>query len=105
MVRRLHNSQELLDKMQTPVYCFLSFETEEGKCRCDMYNETVQEPDYEQYKTFLGCIIDMHEASEPTDIIWENRHFTAFTRFRRSVVVCIVMLGILGLSFFTIFTA
>jgi len=41
IVKRLHNSQELLDKMQTPVYCFLTFETEEGKCRCDIYNETV----------------------------------------------------------------
>jgi hypothetical protein len=54
IVKRLHDSQELLDKMQTPVYCFLTFETEEGKCRCDNYNDTVTDPDYAQYKTFLG---------------------------------------------------
>jgi len=40
--------------MQTPVYCFLTFETEEGKCRCDEYNDTVSEEEYERYKTFLG---------------------------------------------------
>lgn len=46
MTDRLHNSQELLDLMQTPVACFMSLETEEGKCRADLYNETVQMPDY-----------------------------------------------------------
>lgn len=46
MTDRLHNSQELLDLMQTPVACFMSLETEEGKCRADLYNETVTMPDY-----------------------------------------------------------
>lgn len=91
--------------MQTPVYCFLTFESEEGKCRCDIYNDTITDPEYARYKTFLGEEIDVTPASEPTDIIWENRHFTAFTRFRRSVIVCIIMLGILCVSFYTIFTA
>jgi hypothetical protein len=34
--------------------------------------------EYAHYRTFLGGEIDMMEASEPTDIIWENRHFTSF---------------------------
>ena len=38
IVQRLHDSQELLDKMQTPCYCFLTFESEEGKSRCELYN-------------------------------------------------------------------
>lgn len=41
MSTRLANSQELLDKMQTPVACFMTLETEEGKCRADLYNDTV----------------------------------------------------------------
>lgn len=91
--------------MQTPVYCFLTFETEEGKCRCDIYNETVQLEDYAHYKTFLGGEIDMTPASEPTDIIWENRHFSGFQRFVRSIIVCMILFGVLCCSFFAIYTA
>lgn len=91
--------------MQTPVYCFLTFETEEGKCRCEIYNETVSTRDFTHYKTFLGEEIDMHEASEPTDIIWENRHFQTSERFMRSIIVCFILFGVLCGSFATIYTA
>lgn len=64
--------------MQTPVACFMTLETEEGKCRADEYNDTVQQSDYIRYRTFLGSEIDVKGASEPTDIIWENRHYTSF---------------------------
>jgi hypothetical protein len=90
--------------MQTPVYCFLTFESEEGKGRCEIYNDTVQMAEFSEYRTFLGGEIDMCPASEPTDIIWENRHFTAFTRFRRTLVVLLVLLGVLACSFFIIYT-
>jgi hypothetical protein len=83
----------------------MSLETEEGKCRADIYNETVQMQDYAQYRTFLGSEIDMKGASEPTDIIWENRHFTSFQRFLRTIVVSLILLGVLCCSFFLIYTA
>lgn len=105
IVKRLHNSQELLDKMQTPVFCFLTFETEEGKCRADLYNQTVQQEDFAMYRTFLGAEIDLHEASEPTDIIWENRHFTTCQRILRTILVCFILLGVLACSFYAIYTA
>lgn len=104
MTDRLHNSQELLDLMQTPVACFMSLETEEGKCRADLYNETVTMPDYAQYATFLGSEIDVHQASEPSDIIWENRHFTPGQRFLRTLIVSFVIFLMLCLSFACIFT-
>lgn len=59
MSNRLANSQELLDKMQTPVSCFMSFETEEGKSRGELYNDTVLLEDYAHYRTFLGSEIDV----------------------------------------------
>lgn len=105
MTNRLHNSQVLLDKLQTPVACFMSLESEEGKCRADIYNDTVKEPDYEKYRTFLGSEIDVSGASEPTDIIWENRHFTSFQRFIRTIIVAVVLLGVLCCSFALIYTA
>lgn len=105
MTNRLHNSPELLDKMQTPVACFMTLETEEGKCRADIYNETVGLADYAQYRTFLGSEIDVKGASEPTDIIWENRHFTSFQRFLRTIVVSLILLCVLACSFLLIYTA
>ena len=91
--------------MQTPVYCFLTFETEEGKCRCDEYNDTVKDNDYAHYRTFLGEEIDMQPATEPTDIIWENRHFTSFQRFVRSIIVMFIIFLLLCASFYLIYNA
>jgi len=105
MQTRLANSQELLDKMQTPVACFMTLETEEGKCRADLYNETVLMEDYAHYRTFLGSEIDVGGASEPTDIIWENRHFTSGARFVRTLIVSFIVFLLLCVSFFLIFTA
>lgn len=105
MVDRLHNSIELLDKMQTPVSCFMSMETEEGKARAANYNSTVEAEGYEKYKTFLGEEIDMQEASEPSDIIWENRHFTSGQRLKRTILVTLLVFFMLCISFVLIFTA
>jgi len=91
--------------MQTPVACFMSLETEEGKCRADLYNETVQMADYSRYATFLGSEIDVGQASEPSDIIWENRHFTSGQRFVRTMAVSFAVFCMLCLSFAAIFTA
>ena len=89
--------------MQTPVACFMTLETEEGKCRADLYNETVLMEDYAHYRTFLGSEIDVGGASEPTDIIWENRHFTTAARFTRTLIVSFVVFLLLCVSFFLIF--
>lgn len=48
---------------------FVTFETEEGHARACAYN------DYPKEK-ILGQELDLQEASEPTDIIWENRQLT-----------------------------
>jgi hypothetical protein len=91
--------------MQTPVACFMSLETEEGKCRADNYNDTVTMAEYQQYATFLGSEIDVHQASEPSDIIWENRHFTPGQRFLRTMIVSFAIFCMLCVSFACIFTA
>lgn len=105
MADRLANSQELLDKMQTPVSCFMTLETEEGKSRGELYNETVQLEDYAHYRTFLGSEIDVKQASEPSDIIWENRHFTKGARLFRTLIVSFIVFLMLCVSFFLIYTA
>lgn len=40
---KFKEGKSMLDKCQKPVSCFMTMETEEGKCRADEYNETVKE--------------------------------------------------------------
>jgi hypothetical protein len=61
--------------------------------------------EYAQYATFLGSEIDVQQASEPRDIIWENRHFTSGQRFVRTMIVSGAIFLMLCVSFACIFTA
>jgi oligoribonuclease (3'-5' exoribonuclease) len=45
----------LLDSVQRPVSCFITFENEEGKSRADEYNEIVESiEEFEHYRDLLG---------------------------------------------------
>lgn len=43
------------------------------------------------------------KAEEPTDIIWENRHFTWWAIFRREMIAYSVIVIVLMISFFGIY--
>jgi hypothetical protein len=94
----------MLTKFNRPVTAFLSFENEEGINRMKEYNETVHNDDqFADIKTFLGQELQIEDASEPTDIIWENRHFTSMDRFKRTIIVIIAVFFLLFISFLIIF--
>ncbi len=48
---------------------------------------------------------DLHfiDAAEPTNIIWENRHFTAADYAKRTLQVFIIIACLLAISFGTIY--
>lgn len=93
-----------LEKYNRPVTAFLTFENEEGLNRCRAYNDVVENDDqYSHYRTLLGEELEIKDASEPTDIIWENRHFTAWDRFKRTVIVVGYVTVLLAISFVIIF--
>ena len=72
------------EKFITPCSVFMSFLDEEGYNRCCGFEETCNDEHDENLRklsSFLGepgepNEIDIMEASEPSDIIWEHRHFT-----------------------------
>jgi hypothetical protein len=70
----------LLDHLQVVCSVFVTFASEEGINRAKQYNTY-------PHRKFLEQIIDVKEASEPTDIIWENRHFTKTQLRLRNAVV------------------
>ena len=51
-----------------------------------------------KYDQFLGGEIEIEEASEPTDIIWENRALTPSQRNIRRVIVYMIIIFMLCCS-------
>jgi hypothetical protein len=67
-----------LDKYNRPVTAFLTFENEEGLNRCKSYSDVVTtDESFKHMESILGVKLEFEDAAEPTDIIWENRRFTA----------------------------
>lgn len=90
-------------KYNRPVTAFLTLENEEGLNRCKNYADTCTMPEYAEQRTILGQKIEFQDAAEPTDIIWENRHFTSWDRIKRTIIVCICVFILLAISFSFIF--
>ena len=56
-----------------------------------------------KYDQFLGGEVEIEEASEPTDIIWENRAFSPSQRNIRRVIVSLIIIFMLCCSGLIIF--
>lgn len=82
---------------------FVSMETEEGYSRAANYNDATELAEYERYAELLGQEIEIGGASEPSDILWENRHFRAAERFYKGTVVAGIICIMLSISFGFIF--
>jgi hypothetical protein len=103
-IDELKSDPNKLKAFNRPVTAFLTFENEEGINRCKEYNEAVNaDNQFADIRQLLGCDLEIDDAAEPTDIIWENRHFTAWERFKRSMIVIGVVIFLLFLSFCIIF--
>jgi hypothetical protein len=94
-----------LDDLIRPVDAFITFEEEDGKIVAEEFEPKfnfwgTKEP---AKKFFLDDDLVLVEATEPTNIIWENRHFTPSETLQRSLkaLLCIVILLII--SFVTIY--
>ena len=82
----------------------MTFENEEGKVRADAYMDTARDiPQYKHYNKLLDGYIDLKQAVEPSDIIWENRNMTSSARLKRAFIIFIVIGSILVMSFVLIF--
>ena len=86
-----------------PVSAFITFETQEGYERAIGFEQTRKCGfPVAPKKNLLSCPMHLNPASEPTNIIWENRHVNFLTRLTRaSIVIAIMVLLMAGT--FTIF--
>lgn len=92
--KKIHDGT-FLNKMQTPCSVFATFETEEGLQRALVYSDIKECP---KQQALLGEDIEIQPASEPTDIIWENRQYEPRERTVKRVIVWIIIGIMLTLS-------
>jgi hypothetical protein len=94
-----------LEDLTTPCSAFMTFECEEGYNRATRIDEAiVTDPTLKPLTIWLDdYTLDIKQACEPTDIIWENRHFTALQRFKKEVMAICCLIGMLSISFALIF--
>jgi hypothetical protein len=88
-----------------PCDAFITFEEEDGGIIAQEYEPKFnyagkKEPAIAQ---FMGDDLFMVEATEPTNIIWENRHFTAQEYFIRTCKVFAIVFVLISISFVIIF--
>mmetsp|Transcript_41367 Transcript_41367/g.54398 ORF Transcript_41367/g.54398 Transcript_41367/m.54398 type:complete len:130 (-) Transcript_41367:1714-2103(-) len=89
----------------TPVSVFMTFQCEEGVNRALSYSEAIEADDsLSHLRTWLGDhLLDIKKASEPSDIIWENRHFTEADKLRQKLTNVILICLILAASFSVVY--
>lgn len=51
----------------------------------------------------MGDDLFLIEATEPTNIIWENRHFTSQETLKRTTIVLLAIVGLVAISFIIMF--
>ena len=92
------------DVLITPCSVFMTFENEEGVNRALNYDEAIEADDkLQDLKYWLGKHeIEIQSASEPSDIIWENRHFTPWQRTKKEIIVWSILTLLLLVSFYVI---
>ena len=103
-INKLKN--ERLDEITTPCSVFMTFESEEGVNRAlDLHRQATEFEGKAHLEKWLNGEheIEIQPASEPTDIIWENRHITPRQRICRSIMASLVVWALLGLAFWAIF--
>jgi hypothetical protein len=65
--------------------------------------KALEEDKSEPPKSLMYQPIQFERAAEPTDIIWENRHFTWWNIFIRELIAYSVIVIVLMLSFWGIY--
>ncbi len=87
------------DKLTTPVCAFITFEEEDAYILAQAFESTRKE----HLKQFMNENLVFTEATEPTNIIWENRHFTDKDRFIRTIHAWLLIAVLVLISFAMIY--
>lgn len=96
-ISELKNEQ--YETLTRPVCAFITFEEEDGYILAQDFEPTRRE----NLRQLLGKNMVFVEAQEPTNIIWENRHFTKNQRLTRIGIAAAINLVLVAISFVIIY--
>mmetsp|Transcript_27490 Transcript_27490/g.19866 ORF Transcript_27490/g.19866 Transcript_27490/m.19866 type:complete len:108 (+) Transcript_27490:1313-1636(+) len=80
-------------KLAIPIQAFVTMETEDG------YEAIMKHTNFD----ILGSTSSVVTATEPTNIVWENRQYSYYNRFIRACVVIFIIALVLAIVFVFIF--
>ena len=99
-INALKGTEESYDKFTRPVAAFITFEKTDGQFRALKFKPAHKRRSKEARGRLLESQdIELTQATEPTNIIWENRPFTPKQRRSRACVSISIILGLLVISF------
>jgi hypothetical protein len=93
-------------ELTRPVDAFITFEEEDGMIVAQEFEAQTtffgkRKP---AMKEFMDDEFFLEESTEPTNIIWENRHWTPADYAKRTLQVCVIIGCLLTISFLIIYT-
>ena len=102
-INALMNDPVEKQKMIVPTAAFITFEEEDAYIlACTINEEQKKEKDETKRNKILGQPYRLKAASEPTDIIWENRHFTKRDYLKREIFAyTIILIALAGCFYLT----
>lgn len=90
---------EKFDSLTKPVDAFITFEAEDGS----IIGQYFEDKKDKETADFLGTDLVLKESTEPTNIIWENRHWTDADYRKRTAIVYTIIFLLILISFGMIF--
>jgi hypothetical protein len=93
------------EKLTRPVCAFITFEEEDAYIISQHFEpeRTLSGKLLPAKAKLMGEPLYFTEATEPTNILWENRHFTPGDRLKRGLVAFAVIFVLVFISFSIIF--
>jgi hypothetical protein len=88
-----------------PVHAFITFEEEDGLIVAQEFESRTNlcGSKLPAEKEFMDDELCLEESTEPTNIIWENRHWTQADYAKRTLQVVAIIAGLLTVSFLAIY--
>ena len=90
---------EKFEALTKPVDAFITFEEEDGS----IIGQYFEDKKDKAKADFLGSDLVLKESTEPTNIIWENRHWTNLDVTKRTIIVTGAIALLILISFAMIF--
>jgi hypothetical protein len=99
--------EENYDKLTVPACAFITFESDDGRNEALNYskrsswwaNRNVEADDGFEYVALLGVQPKFITSTEPTNIIWENRHIKGYNYGARVSAALLITFFMLIISF------